>query len=264
MLTDASKLDARSVGPKQPSRPRKLPCRWTIGRAAASWLKTSAIAACTAISVLATNAAAEQHVGLAQPPHAGSTAVDRWSGLVDDAALRTGLPAVWLRDLMHVESNGNALAVSSKGALGLMQLMPATYAALRASLALGADPFAPHNNILAGALYLRLLVDRYGWPTALAAYNAGPQRLDDLLTHGRPLPAETLAYLSRFRSAGFSSPVGARTIAIGRTTPEPASAPLFVAPLPSPTAQPEQLFAPLSVSECAASRSTTGAHCGVE
>ncbi len=216
------------------------------------------------MSMLASNAAAAPYDHQEPPPHAGSAAVDKWSGLLAGAALRTGLPAAWLRDLMHVESNGNALAVSSKGALGLMQLMPATYAALRASIGLAADPFAPRDNILAGALYLRMLVDRYGWPTALAAYNAGPQRLDDLLKHGRPLPAETLAYLSRFRSAGISTPVGARTIVAKRKAPDPASAPLFIAPQPSPKAQPQELFAPLSVRGCVAYGPTTGAHCGVE
>ncbi len=129
--------------------------------------------------------------------NARSEAVDQWSGLLAEAGFRTGLPAIWLHHLLRAESNGNPLAVSPKGAIGLMQLMPATYAMLRIPLGLGADPFAPRDNILAGAMYLRLLVDRYGWPGALAAYNAGPARLDAFLAHGRALPAETIAYIWR-------------------------------------------------------------------
>ena len=61
---------------------------------------------------------------------------------------------------------------------------------------LGADPFDPHDNILAGAAYLRELHDRYGSPGFLAAYNAGPARYEDHLATGQPLPAETRAYVA--------------------------------------------------------------------
>jgi hypothetical protein len=82
--------------------------------------------------------------------------------------------------------------------MGLMQLMPATWAAMRTQYGLGADPFDPRDNILAGAAYLRAMYDRYGDTTGmLAAYNAGPGRTDDYRARGRPLPAETLAYLAR-------------------------------------------------------------------
>ena len=75
---------------------------------------------------------------------------------------------------MHVESIGDVRARSPKGAMGLMQIMPETYAALRARYALGANPYDPRDNILAGAAFLRELHDRYGTPGFLAAYNAGP------------------------------------------------------------------------------------------
>ena len=65
-------------------------------------------------------------------------------------------------------------AISPKGAMGLMQLMPETWAALRARYGLGRDAFDPHDNILAGAAFLREMHDRYGSPGFLAAYNAGP------------------------------------------------------------------------------------------
>ncbi|WP_447411863.1 lytic transglycosylase domain-containing protein, partial [Clostridium perfringens] len=77
---------------------------------------------------------------------------------------------------MRVESAGDAHAVSRAGAIGLMQIMPATYAELRRDLGLGPDPFAVRDNVLAGTAYLRRMYDRYGSPGFLAAYNAGPGR----------------------------------------------------------------------------------------
>ena len=74
------------------------------------------------------------------------------------------------------ESFGDVHAISPKGAMGLMQIMPATWAGLRPRYGLGADPYDAHDNIIAGAAYLRELQDRYGAPGFLAAYNAGPAR----------------------------------------------------------------------------------------
>ena len=98
---------------------------------------------------------------------------------------------------MRVESFGDARAVSQKGAIGLMQVMPKTYAELRVRHRLGADPCDPHDNILAGAAYLREMLDRYGAPGFLAAYNAGPARYDEHLMKGRPLPGETQDYVAK-------------------------------------------------------------------
>ena len=89
---------------------------------------------------------------------------------------------------MHVESVGDVRALSPKGAMGLMQIMPETWAILRARFGLGANPYDPHDNILAGAAYLRKLHDRYGAAGFLAAYDAGPARYEDRLATGRPLP----------------------------------------------------------------------------
>ncbi len=97
---------------------------------------------------------------------------------------------------MQAESGGEARAVSPMGAMGLMQIMPETWATLRLRYGLGADPFDPHDNIIAGAAYLRELHDRYGSPGFLAAYNAGPARYEDHLATGQPLPAETRAYVA--------------------------------------------------------------------
>ena len=120
---------------------------------------------------------------------------------VADAARRFGIPEAWIWAVMRVESNGDARAVSSAGAMGLMQIMPATWANLRARHGLGSDPYDVRDNIMAGAAYLRAMFDRYGSATAmLAAYNAGPGRYEDYLSRGRPLPAETRAYLAKLAS----------------------------------------------------------------
>ena len=96
---------------------------------------------------------------------------------------------------MKAEGNGDP-AVSPKGAMGLMQIMPATWAGLRDRYRLGADPCDLRDNIIAGAAYIRELYDRrYGSPGWIAAYNAGPGRYEDWLK-GRPLPAETRAYVA--------------------------------------------------------------------
>ncbi|RDD69865.1 lytic transglycosylase domain-containing protein [Paracoccus versutus] len=122
---------------------------------------------------------------------------DPFAAHVAEASLRFGIPPNWIRAVRHVESRGNPQAVSPKGAMGLMQVMPETWAALRARHALGSDPFDPRDNILAGTAYLREMHDRYGSIAGmLAAYNAGPGRYDEYLVSGRALPAETRAYVA--------------------------------------------------------------------
>jgi transglycosylase-like protein with SLT domain len=136
----------------------------------------------------------------AQPVAATQSTVtsksDRIERFVAEAALRFGIPTSWITAVMQAESRGVVRAVSPKGAMGLMQIMPDTWSGLRSRYGLGADPFDPHDNILAGAAYLRELHDRYGAAGVLAAYNAGPRRYEDHLASGRPLPAETQAYVS--------------------------------------------------------------------
>jgi hypothetical protein len=122
---------------------------------------------------------------------------DRYAAFVAEASRRFDIPAAWLQAVLHVESGGNARAVSPKGAMGLMQLMPDTWALLRAHYHLGADPFDPHDNIIAGAAYLRELLDRFGTGGFLAAYNAGPKWFEDYLAGLRPLTGETQRYLSK-------------------------------------------------------------------
>ena len=131
-----------------------------------------------------------QHLQSAQFPSA-------MSAHIAEASQRFGLPERWIRAVMHTESAGNPCAVSSAGAMGLMQIMPATWNELRARYGLGRDPFDPRDNILAGAAYLSELHDRFGSPGFLAAYNAGPGRYGEHLRTGRPLPAETRSYVAR-------------------------------------------------------------------
>src|SRR3990167_1020496 len=116
---------------------------------------------------------------------------------VAEAAQRFGIPEQWIYAVMRAESAGRIGAASSAGAMGLMQLMPGTWARQRARLRLGTDPFDPRDNILAGTSYLREMYDRYGASGFLAAYNAGPGRYEDWRDRGRPLPAETRAYVAR-------------------------------------------------------------------
>jgi hypothetical protein len=123
-------------------------------------------------------------------------AAERWSQFVDEATERFAIPAAWIRAVMRIESSGNAKAVSPKGAVGLMQIMPGTYAELRERYGLGADPADPHDNIMAGAAYLREMHDRFGAFGFLAAYNVGPARYDEYLATGRPLPDETRNYVA--------------------------------------------------------------------
>ena len=119
-----------------------------------------------------------------------------YAAYVAEAAQRFGVPAHWILAVMRRESAGDVRAVSEKGAMGLMQIMPDTWDELRARYSLGRDPFDPRDNILAGAAYLRELHDRFGSPGFLAAYNAGPTRYAEHLATGRPLPRETRDYVA--------------------------------------------------------------------
>ena len=121
---------------------------------------------------------------------------DPFTAFVAEASQRFGVPVSWIRAVMHAESGEDIHAISPKGAMGLMQIMPRTWAELRARHGLGANPYDPRDNILAGAAFLRELHDRYGSPGFLAAYNAGPGRYEDHLATGRPLPDETRAYVA--------------------------------------------------------------------
>jgi hypothetical protein len=116
---------------------------------------------------------------------------------VAEASAKFGIPESWIFAVMRTESAGRVGAVSSAGAMGLMQLMPGTWARQRTRFGLGSNPFDPRDNIMAGASYLREMYDNYGAIGMLAAYNAGPGRYEDWRDRGRPLPAETRAYVAK-------------------------------------------------------------------
>ncbi len=88
-------------------------------------------------------------------PSTAKSGVQSYDAHIAEAAQRFGLPPAWIAAVMQVESAGHPRAVSSAGAMGLMQIMPATWAALRRRHGLGDDPFDPRDNILGGAAYLR-------------------------------------------------------------------------------------------------------------
>jgi D-alanyl-D-alanine carboxypeptidase len=150
--------------------------------------------------------APREHYARPGPPE------DPWQPYIREAASRFGVPEQWIRAVMRQESGGRDDASSSAGAMGLMQVMPETYAVLRARYGLGSDPYEPHDNIMAGTAYIREMYNRYGAPGFLAAYNAGPDRLDSYLANGTPLPEETVGYLSAIapylgEGTGFSGPL---------------------------------------------------------
>ena len=155
------------------------------------------------------------HAGKAPPQTypASARSIDPFAAFVTEASRRFAVPERWIRAVMRVESGEKSRARSRTGATGLMQIMPRTWAELRARHSLGADPYDPRDNILAGAAYIRELYDRYGAPGFLAAYNAGPGRYERHLVNGRALPAETQAYVATLapmiKSTGTSERVAA-------------------------------------------------------
>ena len=111
--------------------------------------------------------------------------------LADRAADKYGLPRLLVRSVMAAESGFQPNAVSPKGAIGLMQLMPGT------ARDLGVNPQDPAQNVDAGTRYLRDLLEKYNYGLwhALAAYNAGPGAVDRY--KGLPPYRETLNYVKR-------------------------------------------------------------------
>ena len=145
----------------------------------------------------------------------------RWQPMVARASRRVGVPVAWINAVMRVESGGRTMLsetqpmVSSKGALGLMQVLPQTYQDMRAQYRLGPNPFEPKDNISAGAGYLRWLRGKYGYPVMFAAYNAGPGQVDDVLGGSKPLPAETKSYVARVAARASWTEIISRLISIG-------------------------------------------------
>jgi soluble lytic murein transglycosylase-like protein len=130
-------------------------------------------------------------VGAAPGPERSESGPAAFRALVEEAARRYGLDPALVDAVVRTESGYDPSATSPAGAMGLMQLMPATARALGV-----ADPYDPVQNVHGGVRYLRGLVDRFGDVTlALAAYNAGPGAV---ARHGGVPPyPETRAYVER-------------------------------------------------------------------
>jgi len=165
---------ARSVGPEP--APDLIRGRASGRRASASPLTVAStmaalrslgtmlcIVAMLAASMLSSGAAsAERESSATRRPN--DLSVVPFAAFVTEASGRFSVPEHWIRAVMRVESSAKQRARSSKGAMGLMQIMPKTWTELRARYGLGADPFDPRDNILAGAAYIRELYDWYGAP----------------------------------------------------------------------------------------------------
>ena len=133
--------------------------------------------------------------------NAEAASIARWEPQIAEASRRFGVSESIIASVIRAESGGrttlNGRPITSRaGAMGLMQLMPGTWAELRSELQLGSNPYDPSDNILAGTAYLRQLSDRFGYPGMIAAYNAGPGRYAAYLARRQRLPAETVAYLN--------------------------------------------------------------------
>lgn len=164
--------------------------------------------------------------------------LDRWTPLIADASKRFGVPAAWVRTVVQMESGGRTMSgenqpiVSRAGAMGLMQLMSGTYQEMRIRYGLGANPFNPRDNILAGTAYLSWLHARYGYPAMFAAYNDGPGNFESRTAHRKALPQETRNYVSRIATtlggggliaAGYSGGVHGKTVVFTRPNGAPVS-----------------------------------------
>ncbi len=191
-------------------------------------------------------------VGLAPPASpALPPSVEAWRPWIAEASRRFDVPEAWIAAVMAAESGGRthlrgAPITSRAGAMGLMQLMPATYRDLATEHGLGADPHDPRDNILAGAAYLARMRAAFGYPGLFAAYNAGPRRYAAHLRTGAPLPRETQAYIRTLASAPASAAMppawlsGTRLFFAlsGPVAPSTSDPPPLLAP---------QLFAPVGM-----------------
>ncbi|REF73568.1 lytic transglycosylase domain-containing protein [Paracoccus versutus] len=194
----------------------------------AALLLAGALSVCAGSGVAVAQSAPVERPAAAHP-HAAHIA---------EASQRFGIPEHWIVAVLRAESAGDARAVSSVGAMGLMQVMPDTWAGLRVRHGLGRDPYDPRDNIMAGTAYLREMFDRYGNVAAmLAAYNAGPGRYDEHRATGRQLPAETRAYVAAL------API------LGGAAPSDA-------PSPQPAPPPDWRDAPMFVMRPDGSRAT--------
>ena len=121
-----------------------------------------------------------------------SYSTDRYDYLINEASIKHGISFPLLKAIIKVESNFNPVAVSKAGAIGLMQIMPSNFKALKIE-----NPFDPEENIMGGTCYFKKLIMRYNGnlTLAVAAYNAGPTRVDR--SNSIPAIKETENYVKK-------------------------------------------------------------------
>lgn len=174
---------------------------------------------------------------------------DPWRNDIAEAAQRFNIPEVWIRAVMQRESGGRAMVdgqpiVSPAGAIGLMQVMPATYEDLRERYSLGPNVADPHDNIMAGTAYLREMYEQFGSPGFLAAYNCGPACYAAARAGRQRLPQETRVYLSALAPAILRARPGPSTDGTTMVaSAEPAPHQAEPAPHADPTPRPPRLAA---------------------
>jgi hypothetical protein len=172
--------------------------RVTFSVAGLALLSACASTTGPAVSGVNTDYYVQHAAGNYQPPGPPS---DPWGPYIRIASQHFDVPEPWIREVMRVESDGQEymngqLTVSYAGAMGLMQLEPETYQEMAARYGLGDDPFNPYDNIMAGTAYIHEMYEVYGSPGFLAAYNAGPGRLDKFMNGEEPLPDATQEYVA--------------------------------------------------------------------
>jgi hypothetical protein len=182
-----------------PSNRRRMK---SVARLTASCAALAALSACAGGAKVAQGPSTDYYISHAAgnytPPGPPG---DPWGPYIKIAADRFDVPQQWIRQVMRAESGGHEymggqLTVSPAGAMGLMQLEPETYQEMASRYSLGSDPFNPYDNIMAGTAYIHEMYAVYGSPGFLAAYNAGPGRLDSFENNGRKLPHETTHYVA--------------------------------------------------------------------
>lgn len=186
---------------------------------------------CATLALASPAACDKAHAELTSSVHAARA--DPYLAFVTEASQRFNIRTSWIRGVMQMESGDDPRAVSAKGAMGLMQLMPATWAHLRSRYRLGSDPFDPHDNIVGGTAYLRELYDRFGVSGFLAAYNAGPDHFQDYRAGLRRLPDETKRYIATLEHMLPDLPVDGSLLVVANVSDWQRAALFIAAPTPS-------------------------------
>ncbi|RVT91496.1 hypothetical protein EOD42_22865 [Rhodovarius crocodyli] len=171
--------------------------RCGYARAGMAMVVLAALSACGSSQQAATGRRPTAHATQTRSYDPPGPPSDPWGPWIREASRRFDVPERWVREVMRQESGGRAGATSPVGAMGLMQVMPGTYRELQSRYDLGEDPYHPYDSIMAGTAYLREMYDLYGSPGFLAAYNAGPRRLENYLYNRGSLPQETRNYVAR-------------------------------------------------------------------